>query len=191
MRKTIERGYGVDEDDEIGQGQGDERSHVISPTDTSHISPGRPSSGKGPASLPPKMRWTHLLWVHLAFGDPPLGVRHQRRYNSGSASKQERTGMHESSTTVSATPFTYDLLAQDGGARRGVFHTPHGPIQMPAFAPVGTLANVKTLEPRDLHEAGRRAGPGQHLSPLPAPRPRTGRALGRAAPLHGAGTGRS
>jgi hypothetical protein len=25
---------------------------------------------------------------------------------------------------------------------------------MPAFAPVGTQANVKTLEPRDLHEAG-------------------------------------
>ncbi|GIV71852.1 MAG: queuine tRNA-ribosyltransferase [Caldilinea sp.] len=50
--------------------------------------------------------------------------------------------------------FHFDLLCQDGQARRGVFHTPHGPIQMPAFAPVGTQANVKTLEPRDLHEAG-------------------------------------
>jgi queuine tRNA-ribosyltransferase len=50
--------------------------------------------------------------------------------------------------------FRFELLRVDGQARRSVFHTPHGPIQMPAFAPVGTQANVKTLEPRDLHEAG-------------------------------------
>jgi queuine tRNA-ribosyltransferase len=50
--------------------------------------------------------------------------------------------------------FRFELHAQDGLARLSTFHTPHGPIEMPAFAPVGTLANVKTLEPRDLHEAG-------------------------------------
>ena len=50
--------------------------------------------------------------------------------------------------------FQFDLHATDGLARRATFHTPHGPIPMPAFAPVGTLANVKTLEPRDLSEAG-------------------------------------
>lgn len=50
--------------------------------------------------------------------------------------------------------FRFELHKQDGLARLGTFHTPHGPIEMPAFAPVGTLANVKTLEPRDLHEAG-------------------------------------
>ncbi len=50
--------------------------------------------------------------------------------------------------------FRYECHAQDGRARTGLFSTPHGPIHMPAFAPVGTLANVKTLEPRDLHEAG-------------------------------------
>ncbi len=54
----------------------------------------------------------------------------------------------------SPAPFTFDLHASDGSARRGTFHTPHGPIATPVFAPVGTLANVKTLEPRDLHEAG-------------------------------------
>ncbi|MGB5052032.1 MAG: tRNA guanosine(34) transglycosylase Tgt, partial [Caldilineaceae bacterium] len=50
--------------------------------------------------------------------------------------------------------FSFTLEATDGQARLGNFHTPHGPIPMPAFAPVGTLANVKTLEPRDLHELG-------------------------------------
>lgn len=50
--------------------------------------------------------------------------------------------------------FRFDLHSSDGAARRATFHTPHGPIPMPAFAPVGTLANVKTLEPRDLAEAG-------------------------------------
>lgn len=50
--------------------------------------------------------------------------------------------------------FDFDIHATDGQARLSTLHTPHGPIEMPAFAPVGTQANVKTLEPRDLHEAG-------------------------------------
>ncbi|MFN8443711.1 MAG: tRNA guanosine(34) transglycosylase Tgt [Caldilineaceae bacterium] len=51
-------------------------------------------------------------------------------------------------------PFLFESHGQDGNARLSRFHTPHGPIEMPAFAPVGTQANVKTLEPRDLTEAG-------------------------------------
>lgn len=50
--------------------------------------------------------------------------------------------------------FHFEQHATAGAARRSTFHTPHGPIEMPAFAPVGTLANVKTLEPRDLEELG-------------------------------------
>ena len=50
--------------------------------------------------------------------------------------------------------FVFTRQTTDGAARLSTFQTPHGAIQMPAFAPVGTLANVKTLEPRDLHEAG-------------------------------------
>ncbi len=50
--------------------------------------------------------------------------------------------------------FSFAVESTDGRARLSQFKTPHGPIAMPAFAPVGTLANVKTLEPRDLHEAG-------------------------------------
>ncbi len=43
--------------------------------------------------------------------------------------------------------FRYELQHQDRGsdARRGVFHTPRGAVQMPAFMPVGTLAAVKGL----------------------------------------------
>ncbi len=52
--------------------------------------------------------------------------------------------------------FTFQLHSTDGQARLSTYHTPHGPIPMPAFAPVGTLANVKTLEPRDLEELGAR-----------------------------------
>lgn len=51
-------------------------------------------------------------------------------------------------------PFTFEIHKGAHNARLSTFHTPHGPIAMPAFAPVGTLANVKTLEPRDLHESG-------------------------------------
>jgi queuine tRNA-ribosyltransferase len=48
--------------------------------------------------------------------------------------------------------FTFDLLAQDGNARAGVFHTPHGDIPTPIFAPVGTQATVKSLTQRHLKE---------------------------------------
>ncbi len=50
--------------------------------------------------------------------------------------------------------FTLKIHQTEGRARRAAFQTPHGPIEMPAFAPVGTAANVKTLEPRDLTELG-------------------------------------
>lgn len=49
-------------------------------------------------------------------------------------------------------PFRFEHHKSSGAARLATFHTPHGAIPLPAFAPVGTQANVKTLEPRDLHE---------------------------------------
>lgn len=55
---------------------------------------------------------------------------------------------------MSASYFSFELHKTDGAARLSTFSTPHGSIDMPAFAPVGTLANVKTLEPRDLEELG-------------------------------------
>lgn len=47
--------------------------------------------------------------------------------------------------------FEFEVVARDGNARAGVLHTPHGAIQTPVFCPVGTVASVKTLPPRDLH----------------------------------------
>lgn len=37
-------------------------------------------------------------------------------------------------------------------ARTGVLHTDHGDVRTPAFMPVGTVATVKGLDVRDLHE---------------------------------------
>jgi queuine tRNA-ribosyltransferase len=48
--------------------------------------------------------------------------------------------------------FQFDLIAQDGNARAGIFHTPHGDIPTPIFAPVGTQATVKSLTQRHLEE---------------------------------------
>ena len=53
---------------------------------------------------------------------------------------------------MSNTPFKFELLAQDGNARAGVFHTPHGDIPTPIFAPVGTQATVKSLTQQQLQE---------------------------------------
>lgn len=51
--------------------------------------------------------------------------------------------------------FEFEITAEDQtGARCGRFHTPHGPFETPVFAPVGTAATVKTLQPRDLTELG-------------------------------------
>jgi queuine tRNA-ribosyltransferase len=52
--------------------------------------------------------------------------------------------------------FEFQVLTRDPhtAARTGVFQTPHGALQTPVFAPVGTQATVKALTPRDLHELG-------------------------------------
>jgi queuine tRNA-ribosyltransferase len=52
--------------------------------------------------------------------------------------------------------FSFDLIHEDGctAARAGVIHTPHGDIPTPVFAPVGTLATVKTMTPADLCDLG-------------------------------------
>jgi queuine tRNA-ribosyltransferase len=49
-------------------------------------------------------------------------------------------------------PFKYTLEATDGRARAGTFTTPHGDIQTPVFAPVGTQGTVKGLTPHQLLE---------------------------------------
>ena len=51
-------------------------------------------------------------------------------------------------------PFTFELQACQGRARAGVFHTPHGDLLTPVFAPVGTQATVKAVTPAQLDELG-------------------------------------
>jgi queuine tRNA-ribosyltransferase len=50
--------------------------------------------------------------------------------------------------------FSVSHVDPESRARLGQMVTPHGEIATPAFAPVGTQATVKSLDPRDLHELG-------------------------------------
>jgi queuine tRNA-ribosyltransferase len=50
--------------------------------------------------------------------------------------------------------FAFTIHATAGAARAGVFTTPRGAVDTPAFMAVGTQATVKTLDPRELREAG-------------------------------------
>src|SRR4051812_46594754 len=50
--------------------------------------------------------------------------------------------------------FSFRIDHTAGAARAGVFVTPHGEGETPAFMPVGTLATVKALDPDDLLEMG-------------------------------------
>src|SRR5215217_2327773 len=50
--------------------------------------------------------------------------------------------------------FAFRIEHVEGRARAGVFRTPHGEVQTPAFMAVGTLATVKALDPDDLRQLG-------------------------------------
>ncbi len=55
-----------------------------------------------------------------------------------------------------APTFGFDLLHADSTtrARCGTFNTPHGPVETPAFMPVGTQGTVKGVDPDRLRETG-------------------------------------
>src|SRR5262245_33614429 len=52
--------------------------------------------------------------------------------------------------------FDFEILHEDStcGARRARFTTPHGPVDMPAFMPVGTQGTVKGVDPDRLRGTG-------------------------------------
>lgn len=52
--------------------------------------------------------------------------------------------------------FEFEITHTDphSAARNGRFHTPHGILETPVFAPVGTQGTVKALRPADLHQLG-------------------------------------
>ena len=50
--------------------------------------------------------------------------------------------------------FPFSVTAAEGRARAGVFTTPRGVVETPAFMPVGTQATVKGLDPVELRAMG-------------------------------------
>jgi queuine tRNA-ribosyltransferase len=48
----------------------------------------------------------------------------------------------------------FELLAQDGAARRGRLEFARGSVETPAFMPVGTYGTVKAMTPEDLESIG-------------------------------------
>jgi queuine tRNA-ribosyltransferase len=48
----------------------------------------------------------------------------------------------------------FTLHGTSGSARRGTLKLTHGTVETPAFMPVGTVATVKGIEPRELRELG-------------------------------------
>jgi queuine tRNA-ribosyltransferase len=52
------------------------------------------------------------------------------------------------------TPMRFELLRQDGRARRGRLAFARGTVETPAFMPVGTYGTVKAMTPEDLERIG-------------------------------------
>jgi queuine tRNA-ribosyltransferase len=65
----------------------------------------------------------------------------------------------------------FDVAARDGAARAGVLHTPHGPVETPAFIPLATKGTVRGLESREVAAVGYQLilGNTYHLFVSPGP----------------------
>ena len=62
--------------------------------------------------------------------------------------------MSTDTSSSRANALSYELIAQDGEARRGRFTTSHGSVETPAFMPVGTQAAVKGVLPDQVAATG-------------------------------------
>ena len=80
--------------------------------------------------------------------------KHPRRYLLARLFPKNRnlSRQEQSFQDYNSTMFEFDIKAKNGLARAAVFHTPHGPLNTPVFAPVGTQATVKTVTPAQLIE---------------------------------------
>ncbi len=56
--------------------------------------------------------------------------------------------------TNSYFSYTLEKTCKQTGARAGILHTPHGDIKTPVYMPVGTIATVKAMMPKDLEDIG-------------------------------------
>ncbi len=72
-------------------------------------------------------------------------------------------------STMSA--FSFEIVARDGAARRGIIRTAHGELETPGFFAVATRAALKGLDPRTARAAGVQAliCNGYHLAVQPGP----------------------
>lgn len=77
-------------------------------------------------------------------------------------------------------PFRFDLRTVDPTtrARRGTFHTPHGPVETPTFMPVGTQGTVKGITADQLRATGAQMVLGNTYHLALRPGEETVRALG-------------
>jgi queuine tRNA-ribosyltransferase len=50
--------------------------------------------------------------------------------------------------------YEFEITHEDGPARAGRYHLPHGIVNTPAFMPVGTQATVKTVSHQELRDIG-------------------------------------
>lgn len=76
----------------------------------------------------------------------------------------------------------FEILARDGGARRGVLRTPHGPVETPAFVPLATKGSVRGLTSREVRTLGYQMVLGNTFHLLAAPGPDL---IAQAGGLHG------
>ena len=76
----------------------------------------------------------------------------------------------------------FEIDARDGGARAGVIHTAHGPIETPAFIPLATKGTVRGLESAEVAALGYQLilGNTYHLFVSPGPE-----RIAAAGGLHG------
>ena len=73
---------------------------------------------------------------------------------------------------------SFDLLATDGGARRGRLTTPHGTVETPLFMPCGTRVAVKGVTIAQVEDAGTQMLLANTYHLLQRPGPETVAALG-------------
>jgi len=66
---------------------------------------------------------------------------------------------------------SFEIEARDGDARRGLLHTPHGPVATPAFIPLATKGSVRGMSSREVKALGFELVLGNTYHLLVAPGP--------------------
>jgi queuine tRNA-ribosyltransferase len=78
----------------------------------------------------------------------------QERVKEGESSFTAKPSNKLRADTIAAVVVSFQIEASGGPARRSVMTLPHGPVETPAFMPVGTAASVKAVPQHLLEELG-------------------------------------